>query len=64
MDLETPSSTDGPSHPAVALVVAAVILLVLVLVVVVVLVLVAVAFYGAIKQLMSNRLRAVNLLWK
>lgn len=33
---------------------------VVVIVVVVVLVLIAVAFYGAIKQLMSNRLRAAS----
>lgn len=42
---------DGPSL---------VVVVVVVVIVVVVLVLVAVAFYGAIKQLMSNRLRAAS----
>jgi len=37
-----------------------VVVVVIVVVVVVVLVLIAVAFYGAIKQLMSNRLRAAS----
>lgn len=51
MELEVPSSTNGPLSLVVVVVV---------IVVVVVLVLVAVAFYGVIKQLMLNRLRAAS----
>ena len=54
MELETPSSTDESSLVIVIVVV------VVIVVDVVVLVLVAVAFYGAIKQLMSNRLRKAS----